>query len=87
MTNDEILAQLRDIIADVLDQPDLKIDRDTSADDVRDWDSFNHVNIVVAVQAHFGIKIHTAEVEEMRKVSELVDLVQAKLQAKEKGRG
>ena len=82
MNPDEIMAQVRDIMADVLNQPDLQINRETVAEDVRDWDSFNHVNIVVAVQAHFGIKIHTAEFEELRKVSELVDLIEKKLAAK-----
>jgi acyl carrier protein len=82
VNSEEILAQVRDIIAEVLDQPGLTIDRDTIAEDVQDWDSFNHINIVVAVQAHFGIKIHTAEVEEVRKVSELVDLIERKLKTK-----
>jgi acyl carrier protein len=82
VNSDEILAQVRDIIADVLDQPDLQINRDTTAEDVRDWDSFNHINIVVAAQAHFGVKIHMTEVEELRKVSELVDLIERKLKAK-----
>lgn len=84
MSSDEILAQVRDIIAEILDQPGLKIDRDTIAEDVRDWDSFNHINIVVAVQASFGIKIHAAEVEQLRKVAELVDLIERKLAAKKK---
>jgi acyl carrier protein len=49
---------------------------------VEGWDSFNHINIVVAVEAHFGIKIHTAEIEELRNVGELVELVEKKLKAK-----
>jgi acyl carrier protein len=76
---DEIYVQVRDIIAEVLDQPDLKIDADTKADDVEGWDSFNHINIVVAVEAHFGIKINTAEIEELRNVGELIDLIERKL--------
>ena len=79
---DELIAQVRDIIADVLDQPDLRVSRATTADDVEGWDSFNHINIVVAVEGHFGVKIHTAEIEEIRNVGELVDLVEKKLSAK-----
>lgn len=78
MSSDEIYSQVREIIADVLDQPDLKIDATTKADDVDGWDSFNHINIVVAVEAHFGIKINTAEIEELRNVGELVDLIERK---------
>lgn len=82
MNDEDILAQVRDIIADVLDQPDLRVTRATTADDVEGWDSFNHINIVVAVESHFGIKIHTAEIEEVRNVGELMDLVGKKLTTK-----
>jgi acyl carrier protein len=82
VNSDEILSQVRDIIRDVLDQPDLQIDHGTTADDVPGWDSFNHINIVVAVESHFGIKIHTAEIEELRNVGELTDLIERKLKAR-----
>jgi acyl carrier protein len=85
MSNATILSDVREIIADVLDQPDLKIDRTTTAEDVEGWDSFSHINIVVAMESHFGIKIHTSEIEELRNVGELVDIVEKKLEAKKPG--
>jgi acyl carrier protein len=78
----EILSKVRDIIADVLDLPDLTVTPATTAEEVEGWDSFNHINIVVAVESKFGIKIHTAEVEELRNVGELVELVEKKLSAR-----
>ncbi len=85
MNNADIYAQVRDIIADALDQPDLQINAETTAEDVDGWDSFNHINIVVATEAGFGIKFHTAEIEEVRTVGELVDLIEKKLKAKKVG--
>jgi acyl carrier protein len=82
MNSATILSDVREIIGDVLDQPDLQLDRGTTAEDVDGWDSFSHINIVVAIEAHFGIKIHTAEIEELRNVGELVDVVEKKLRAK-----
>jgi acyl carrier protein len=82
VSDQPILAQVRDIIADVLDQPDLQVTPASTAENVEGWDSFNHINIVVAVEAHFGIKIHTAEIEELRNVGELVELVEKKLKTK-----
>jgi acyl carrier protein len=75
----EILAKVRDIVADVNDLPNLTINLQTTAEDVDGWDSFNHINIVVAVEHEFGIKIHTAEIENLRNVGELVELIGAKL--------
>jgi acyl carrier protein len=79
---DQILIEVAEIIRDVLDLPDLVIDTSTTAENVEGWDSFNHINIVVAIEAHFRLKIHTAEIEELKNVGELVDLVHEKLGAR-----
>jgi acyl carrier protein len=78
----DILAKVRDCIADTLDQPNLAVTLRTTAEDVQGWDSFNHVNIVLAIEAQFGISFHTAEVEELRSVGEIVKLVDEKLAEK-----
>jgi acyl carrier protein len=51
----------------------------TTAEDIEGWDSFNHVNIVVAIESRFGIKFNAAEVEELRAVGEFVNLIEKKL--------
>lgn len=84
MDKAEVLSQVRDILADVLDLPDLQVTVETTAEDVEGWDSFNHINIVVAVESKFGIKFHTAEVEELRNVGDLVELIEKKLKARKK---
>jgi acyl carrier protein len=78
----EILSKVRDTIADVLDLPELTVTMQTTAENVEGWDSFNHINIVVAIEREFGIKVHTAEIEELRNVGELVDLIDKKLAAR-----
>ncbi|MEJ1964030.1 MAG: acyl carrier protein [Gammaproteobacteria bacterium] len=82
MSPEDILSQVREIIGDVLDQPDVQVNLDSTAADVDGWDSFAHINIVVAVEARFGIKINTAEIEEIHNVGELVELVHRKLKAR-----
>jgi acyl carrier protein len=69
------LSEIAQIIREVVDQPDLQISMQTTAENVEEWDSFNHINIVVAVEARFGVKFHTAEIEELKNVSDLVELV------------
>ena len=71
-----------DIIRDVLDQPDVTLARDTTADSVEGWDSLNHINIVVATEQRFGIKFKTAEIEMLRNFGDFVDLVENKRRAK-----
>ena len=82
MDKEQILAQVADIIRDVLDLPEAPITMSTTAETVDGWDSFNHINIVVAIEAHFRLKFHTAEVEELKNVGDLVDLVHKKTGAR-----
>jgi acyl carrier protein len=79
MDKEAILTEVAAILRDVLDLPDLAVTAATTAENVDGWDSFAHINLVVAVETHFHIKIHTAEIEELKNVGELVDLVDEKL--------
>jgi acyl carrier protein len=81
MTRQDILPTIAEIIRDVLDQQDLVIEERTNATDVEAWDSFNHINIVVAIEARFGIRFVTAEIEQLKNVGELVSLVSEKIGA------
>jgi acyl carrier protein len=83
MMNDDILDGLTQVVADLLDQPDLRLARDTTADEVQGWDSVNHINIVVAAEEKFHVKFRTAELDEIRNVGDFVDLIQKKIAKKQ----
>jgi acyl carrier protein len=79
MNRAEILSKVGHSIASILDQPNLVVTMRTTAEDIEGWDSFNHVNIVVAIESEFGIKFNAAEVEQLRAVGEFVNLIEKKL--------
>lgn len=78
----DILGQLQPIFQDILDQPDLTITRESSAQNVEDWDSLAHINLVTAVEKHFKIKFALGELQELKNVGEMVDLIRTKLDPK-----
>ena len=71
MTFDAILADVRTIIRDVLDNEDLVIEADTSANDIPEWDSLSHVQLVVAVEKHFKTRFTAAEIRSFKNVGEM----------------
>lgn len=79
---DDILDQLQPIFQDILDQPSLLLTRESSALNVEDWDSLAHINLVTAVERHFKIKFALAELQQLKNVGDMVDLIRAKLNAK-----
>jgi acyl carrier protein len=81
MQQEDIYAQLTTIFHDLFDDDSIELNPGLTAADVPEWDSFNHINLVVAVESRFGIKFQTAELESMHTVGHLADIIQAKLAA------
>ncbi len=73
-----VMAELTDIIRTVLDQPEIAITIETSAEDVPGWDSMTHIALVVEAECRFGISFAAAEIEQLRNVGELARLIEAK---------
>ncbi len=82
MEQAEIYSKLTDIFRDIFDDDALVLRPEMTAADVPEWDSFNHINLIVATEARFGIKFQTAEVESLKNVGHFVELIQKKLAAK-----
>ena len=81
LTQQEIYAQLTPIFHDLFDDDALVLTPGLTAGDVPEWDSFNHINLIVAVEAAFRIKFQTAELESLQTVGHLVELISQKLAA------
>jgi acyl carrier protein len=79
MDQAEIYSGLQDIFRDIFDDDEITLTATTSATDIPEWDSFNHVNIIVASEMRFGVKFRAAELDELKNVGDFVGLVQKKL--------
>ena len=71
-------TKLYEVFRDVFDDASLTVTEATTARDVPGWDSLNHVNLIVAVEAAFGIKFTTREATTLANVGELYQLVERK---------
>jgi acyl carrier protein len=79
---DNILATLQDIFRDILDQEDLILTPESNANNVDDWDSLAHINLVTAIEKHYKIKFALGELQELKNVGDMIELIKAKLAAK-----
>jgi acyl carrier protein len=75
---DNLLEELQDIFRDVFDKPDLVITRDSNAKTVDDWDSFAHINLIMALEQRYKIKFALGELQELKNVGEMLDLINLK---------
>ena len=82
---EQIYPRLTEIFHEVFDDQSIVPTPEMKASDVAEWDSLNHINLMVAVEARFKIKFKSTELESLRNVGHLVDLIKRKLNAPPRG--
>jgi acyl carrier protein len=70
------IQKLQRIFREVFERDDLEIFPAMTARDVQEWDSFNHINLIVALEEEFGMTFTTDEIAGMSNVGDLVKILQ-----------
>jgi acyl carrier protein len=78
----DLLPEIQEIFRDIFDDPSLVITRDSNASTVEDWDSLAHVNLVTAIEKRYKIRFALGELQELKNVGDMIDLIQEKLATK-----
>ena len=71
----KIYEKLNEIFRDVFDDEDITVTPETNSDSIEDWDSLEHINLVVAIEKAFGLKFSMDEVTGMQNVGEMVTII------------
>ncbi len=79
MERSEIFKKVNEIFCDELDNDDIVLTDETTADDVEEWDSLSHVQLIVAIEKAFGIKFTSNEILSWNNVGELIDSLEKRL--------
>jgi acyl carrier protein len=72
------IEPLTEVFRDVLGAPELALRPELAAGDVETWDSFNHINLILAIEDRFGIEFSTEEIADLKSVGDLVGALQRK---------
>ena len=87
MTHAEVLDALTNVFRDVFGDNSIVINDQTTANDIEDWDSLEHINLIEAVEKEFNMRFQMREVSGMKNVGEMVDIIIARAKPKKKKRG
>ena len=79
MNKEEALKIINDVFIDVLDNKNIIINLNTTANDVEDWDSLNHIQLVVAIEKRFNIRFKSSEIRNWNNVDEMIESILTKL--------
>ena len=77
-TQVEIYHDLTEIFADVFMRDDIVLSPALTAKDVKGWDSFKQIEIIMASEEKWGIKFNTRELDALRTVGDLAKMIETK---------
>ena len=76
--NDEaILKQVQQLFKNAMGD-NIEVHADTQKNMIADWDSVNHLNLIVELENEFDLGLSMTEIENLNSVKQIVDLINAK---------
>lgn len=79
MPSTEVILRLNQIFQKVFEDGSLVVNENTTARDVENWDSLNHLELILSVEEEFGIKFSLGELQDMKNVGMLAHSIESKL--------
>lgn len=79
MTRADVMDKVQDIFRDVFDDDSLCISDSTNSSDIEDWDSLEHIALIVSMEKEFNMKFDIKEVNKLENVGGMIDLIMSKL--------
>ena len=79
MSREEIMEKVTEIFREVFDDEELVITDATNSDEIEDWDSLEHISLIVSMEKEFNLKFDIKQVNKLENVGEMIDLIKRKL--------
>ena len=79
MSREDVFIKLNAVFQDVFDDEEINVTETTTADDIEDWDSLEHISLMAAVEKEFSIKFSMGQIVSMKNVGEMTDLILSKI--------
>ena len=74
-----IIEKINNIFRDVLQNEEINIKYETTANDVDEWDSLSHILLVLEIENNFKIKFTAKEIQDFKNVGDMCEGIMSKL--------
>lgn len=71
----DLNERLNEVFRDVFDDNSITVNEHTTAADIDDWDSLEHINLIGAVESEFHMRFKMKEVSSMKNVGEMMAII------------
>ena len=69
----QILIKLQNIFRVIFDDDSIKLNSNTTAEDIEEWDSLNQIRIILACEKEFSVKLNPREINDFVNIGEMVE--------------
>ena len=78
MERKDVFERLNSVFREVFDDENIVLGEETTADDIDEWDSLEHITLIGAIESEFRMRFKMHEVSTMKNVGEMVDIIAAR---------
>jgi len=75
MTREQVFAEVQNIFRDIFDDESILIANNTTADDIEEWDSLNHINLISAIEKEFKIQFALGELQSLKNIGVMINMI------------
>ena len=69
----QILIKLQSVFRVIFDDDSIKLESNTTAEDIEEWDSLNQIRIILACEKEFSVKLNPREINDFINIGEMVE--------------
>jgi acyl carrier protein len=73
---EDIIQDVNKVFIEVLEDEDIVLTNETTANDIDEWDSLNHIQLIIAIEKKFQIRFTSADIQRWKDVQEMCDSIQ-----------
>ncbi len=77
-----LLKQLEDIFKDFFKNPEIVLSELTTADDIENWNSLSHINLLDKIEEKFNFKFNFIDIVAFKNVGDMLFCINKKLESK-----
>ncbi len=78
MNRNDIFSKVKSVFEDVLDEIEIELKDETTAEDVEEWDSLTHIQIITEIEKQFEVRFSTRDIEDLKNIGDMVSLIESK---------
>ncbi|MRX46117.1 acyl carrier protein [Pedobacter puniceum] len=77
----QIILDLNEIFTDIIDEGEIMLNPETTANDIDGWDSLNHIQILAAIEKKYTFKFTLTEIQNLKNIDDLTNIIVQKTSA------